>query len=107
MPPVGQGRERRRGHLPSEYIDHARVLSDRDELSRLDRVPLLGRPGERLESGDPTGRQLDDRLIVDPQQIAFDGTAQRDLGGETVGDATMHRGVEHGAASSPAPLGVI
>ena len=93
--------------MQAERADHARLFGDRDELGWRDRWPAGRPPRERLERVDPSGDEIDDRLVMHLQQRLLHRLAQLVLAEQAIDDATVHAFVEHRVAAAAAPLGVV
>ncbi len=64
-------------HGPADRHDHPGLLGETDEVGRREESPGGMSPAhEGLEPGDPSAREPDDRLVVDPELLAMDGPAQ-------------------------------
>ena len=75
--------------------DEARLLGHRDEGRGRDQAPLRVIPAQQgLEPGDPTGREHDDRLVVDLELAALDRPPQVGLEPQPLHDARVHRLIE-------------
>ena len=82
-------------HPAADRQDEARLLGERDERQR--RHDAAGRvepAQERLHADDPAGRELDDRLVVEPELGAVDGAPQVVLERRPVDGLGVHLGVE-------------
>ena len=90
------------------WHDQAAVFGQRDEVARLIK-PLGVLPAhERLETRDPTISEQEDRLIVNPELVAFDGAVQLALEMQVLVPAMIHAGFEHGIApTAPGGFGAI
>jgi len=62
---------------------------------------------ERLESGDRTTSQAEDRLIGEDQLLALDRALEVDLELEALDDRGVHLGLEHRVAPLAAALGAV
>ena len=83
-------------HPEVERDDQAGLLGGGDELRRRDQPALGVLPADqRLEARDPTGIELDDRLVGDPELVALDRAAKVGLQPEATKDAGVHRLVKH------------
>jgi hypothetical protein len=64
-------------HAPTDRHDHPRLLGETDEVGRREQSPGgMGPAHEGLEPGDPSAREPDDRLVVNPKLLALDGPAE-------------------------------
>src|SRR3954463_15982055 len=93
----------------AEVDDQAGLLRERDEVEWHDEPAPWMRPAqERLESDDAAARELDDRLVVDDELVAFDRAPQVGLDLEPLDDRRMHARLERrvGAALAGA-LGAV
>src|SRR6185436_13538629 len=83
---IGAALQMPRAHLPARRPEHpladrhdrADLLRERDEVLRLHHPDTGTIPAQqRFESGDPSGLELELRLIDEKQLVALDRAAQR------------------------------
>ena len=89
--PLGELRARALEHLAAERDDQPRLLGDRHEVRRLDRLAVRAVPArERLEADDPARRGLHDRLVGDLERVGLDRAAQVGLEVEPAHHLLVH-----------------
>ena len=90
-----------REHEAAERDEQPRLVGDRDELARLDRMAVaVGPAAERLEARDLARRGLDHGLEEDPQLIALERMPQAGLEFEPRHHPLVHGLVEDRVASA-------
>ena len=64
-------------HEPADRDDQPGLLGQRDEVQRRDQPAVGVLPADqRLDAGQPAGRQFDDRLVVDDELAVLDGAGR-------------------------------
>ena len=88
-----------------DRLDQAALLGDRDEVGRVELAVAGVVPADQgLERGHLAAREVDHRLVVEDELVAFDPLAQLALGLEPAQRAGPHLGVEELAAGAAAFL---
>ena len=92
-------------HQPADRIDETGFFRDGNEFAGRDHAVLVRPAHQCLQAGDAAALEIDQRLIIGLQHVAFDGGAQINLDATAALSARVHFRFKETERSEPFALG--